>query len=192
MDNNNGAEKLVTSILEEAGELAAAYEAQAAADIETIKADLGNDREKLREEFAARAQAEREDIIKRAETNAELDCRRELLERKHGVIDAAYLEAEKRLNALSGREREEVLARILKRECEGGETICPAPKDRELIKKLIPVCGAEGLTLGENAEGIDGGFTAVGANFVKDCSFKALMEDVKAETLTAAAAILFD
>ncbi len=192
MENNNGADKLITSILEEARELAAAYEAQAAADIETIKADLDEDREKLRDEFAQRAQAERADIIKRAETNAELDCRRELLERKHGVIAAAYSEAEARLNALSGGEREDVLLRVLKRECEGGETVCPAEKDRETLSKLLPACGIEGLVLGETAQGVEGGFVVVGANFVKDCSFRALMEDVRAETLTTVAAILFD
>ena len=137
MDNNNGAEKLITSILEEARELAAAYEAQAAADIETIRADLDADRDKLREEFAAKAQAERADILKRAETNAELDCRRELLERKHGVIASAYKEAEARLDSLAGEEREAVLARMLKRECGGGETVCPAEKDRAAIAKQI-------------------------------------------------------
>lgn len=192
MDNSNGADKLITSILEEARALAAAYEAQAAADIETIKAELDEDREKLRDEFAEKARAEREDILKRARTNAELDCRRELLERKHGVINAAYEAAEKRLNALSGREREEVLSRVLARELEGGETVCPSEKDRETLKKLLPECGVPGLSLGETVKGIEGGFIVRGANFVKDCSFKALMEDVKADTLSAVAAILFD
>ena len=192
MDNNNGADKLISSILEDARSLAAAYEAQAAADIATIKAELDEDRERLRDEYAKKARLEKADIIKRAKTNAELDCRKELLERKHKVISAAYAEAAKRLKAMTGAEREAVLSRMLSREASGGETVCPAPTDRAALSKLVGASGIPGLSLGEDEPAIDGGFILKGPNFIKDCSFDALMEDVKAATLEKTAGILFD
>lgn len=192
MDNNNGAERLISSILEDARALASAYEAQADADVATIRAELDEDREKLRDEYSRKARAERAEIIRRAKTNAELDCRKELLEKKRAVIDEAYREAAARLDSLVGSEREGVLSRLIKRECEGGETVCPAENDRETLKKLVASSGIAGLVVGENARNISGGFILKGANYVKDCSFAALMEDIRESTLEKIAGILFE
>lgn len=189
MDNNSGADKLINSILEDAQKEAAAIEAQAEAEVAAIRARLDEGREKLRDEFAERAAKEREDILKRAATNAELDGRKELLSRKRALIDEAYDKAFERLCAFRGEERRAVLKKLIEREASGTEELRPAAADREALSALV---AGTGLRLGANAEGISGGFMLVGDNFVKNCSFEALMEDVKSRTLEKAAKILFD
>ncbi|MBO4385031.1 MAG: hypothetical protein J5854_06395 [Clostridia bacterium] len=192
MDNSNGADKLITGIIEAAQAEAQAIEAQAANEVAAIRERLHEDKERLKDEFALKAQAEREDIIKRAAVNAELDGRKETLKRKHELINRAYSMAAERLGALTGKEREAFLVKLLKRECTGFETVRPAEKDEKALEKLIASCGVEGLKLGAAAPGIDGGFLLEGDNYVKDCSFAAFMNEIKAETLKKTSAALFD
>ncbi|MCR5611790.1 MAG: hypothetical protein K6F68_08205 [Clostridiales bacterium] len=192
MDNTNGADKLITGILEAAQAEAQAIEADAASEVAAIKERLHDDKERLKDEFAKKAAAEREDLIKRAAVNAELDGRRETLKRKHALIDRAYSVAAEKLSALDGAEREAFLMKLLKKECSGFETVHPAERDEKAIGALLPACGIQGLKLGEAASGLDGGFILEGENYVKDCSFKAFMNEIKAETLNKAAAVLFD
>lgn len=191
MDNSNGAEKLIASIVEDAQKQAAACFAQADEKVEEIRRRLDEDREKLKDEYAEKAQEERADTIRRAVTNAELEGRKEILSRKHALIDRAYKEAYARLCGLKGKERAEVLKKLLVRECSGGETVCPAKADASALSSLIADCGVKGLVMGEPEPSIDGGFILKGGNFVKDCSFAALMEETRAETMEKVAGVLF-
>ena len=60
MENNNGADKLITTILQEAHEQASAIEWKSAETIASIRKKLENDREAVRDEFTRRAQEARE------------------------------------------------------------------------------------------------------------------------------------
>ena len=189
MDTNNGADKLIASIIEDAEHEAQALSDKADEEVRAVREKLDADRERLKDEFAERAQAERADTIKRAATNAELDGRKELLSRKRALIDEAYKRAYEELCALTGARREAVLKKLISCEAEGSETVFSSVSDRESLASLLKNTG---LKLGGTEPSIDGGFILVGENYVKDCSFKALMEDVKARTLEKVAAVLFD
>lgn len=188
---NNGAEKLITSILDEAQQRAEAIEAAAQDTAADIKRKLEEDRELLREEFAKKADALREETMARARTNSELAARKDLLLRKRGLIDEAYSNAFKAVCSLEGEKREALLKRLLERECEGGEKVCPAEKDRAALNKLIASLEDLRLTLGECEPSITDGFVLKGGNFVKDCSFSALMEEVRNETSGSVVGMLF-
>ena len=192
MDNTKGADRLIASIMEDAQAQADALEAQAANEAAAIRKKLDEDREKLRREFSERAEAERADTIRRAVTNAELEGRKELIAKKRELIDRAYSEAYDRLCAMKGAERDSILKKLLRTECEGGETVCPASADRETLSRLIGACGVPGLVLGNTEGGIQAGFVVKGSNFIKDCSFAALMESTRSETLERVAEILFE
>ncbi|MBQ1817826.1 MAG: hypothetical protein II124_04255 [Clostridia bacterium] len=191
METGNGADKLITTILEEAREQAAAIEWHANEAVDAIRKKLEQDREAVREEFTAKAQDERELILETSATNARLQSRKELLAGKRGVMDRAYEEAYRSLCALGGQRRTALLARMLKAECEGGETVRPSEKDREAVEKLLPACGVAGLKLGETDPGVTDGFTVTGSNFYKDCSFEALLRDSRAGLDARVAGILF-
>ena len=190
-DAANGADKLITSILEEAHKAAADMEKRAEERAQAIRRQLDEDMEGVREELSRKAELAREETLARAAVNSELAARKELLEKKRALIDEAYAKAMSGLSSLSGEKREGLMKKLLSRECAGGETVCPAEKDRKLIEKLIAESGLE-LKLGESDPAIEDGFTVKGVNFVKDCSFAALMEEVKGETLSSVAKRLFN
>lgn len=187
---NNGSDKLIAGILEEAQSNAAAIERKAADDVAAIQQKLSEDRERIHAEYSEKAEALKADILKKARTNAELEGRKELLKSKRALIDAVFAEAYKRLLALKGEKREGVLLRLLKSECSGNETVCPAKADRAALTKLLPECGIDGLTLGEDAD-IEGGFILKGSNYIKNCSFAALIDDIRGGATEKVASILF-
>ena len=178
MENNNGADKLITSILQEAHEQASAIEWKSAETVAELKKKLERDLESVRDEFTKKAADAKEMQLATARTNAELQGRKELLARKRALIGEAYSAAYKRICALTGEKREALIKKLLERECEGGETVRPAAKDRDMIAALLPVCKKTGLALGEADPEIEDGFSLTGKNYYKDCSFKALLDEV--------------
>ena len=190
MENNNGADKLISSILQEAHEQAAAIEWHSTEAISEIRRRLEDSKAALRDEFTKKAADARELTLATARTNAELTARKELLSAKRALIDEAYRAAEGSICALTGEKREALLKKLLARESEGRETVCPSEKDRELIEKLaadMPL-----LTLGEVDPSIRDGFTLHGPNYRKNCSFAALMEEVRQLTEAGVAGKLFE
>ena len=146
----------------------------------------------LRDEFTQKASRQRELTLATARTNAELTGRKRLLVRKRALIDEAYAKAYKRIAALDGEGRAALLKRLLERECEGGETVCPAEKDLETVRALIEGGAVSGVSVGEADPSITDGFIIKGSNYVKNCSFDALMEEVRQLTSAKAAELLFN
>ncbi len=191
MENNNGADKLITSILQEAHEQASAIEWKSAETVAELKKKLERDLESVRDEFTKKAADAKEMQLATARTNAELQGRKELLARKRALIGEAYSAACRRVCSLTGEKREALLMKLLERECEGGETVRPAAKDRDLIEKLLPACSKAGLILGEPDPDIDDGFSLMGSNYYKDCSFGALLDEVRTATESEVTGKLF-
>ena len=81
MENNNGADKLITSILQEAHEQASAIEWKSAETVAELKKKLERDLESVRDEFTKKAADAKEMQLATARTNAELQGRKELLAR---------------------------------------------------------------------------------------------------------------
>ena len=189
MENGAGADKLIASILEEAHAQASAIEWKSTEAIAAIKQRLEEGKEALREEFTQKAMAEREMKLATARTNAELAGRKELLARKRALIDRAYEQAGEQICALTGEKRSALLKKLIKAECEGGETIHPSAKDRAALERIAAEAG---LKLGENDETAIDGFMIEGANYVKNCSFAALMEEIKAATEAEVTKALFE
>lgn len=192
METGSGAEKLIASILEEARMEAAAIEWKSTEQLSAIKARLEADKEALREEFTEKAARSRELTLSTARTNAELTGRKRLLVRKRALIDEAYAAAFERVTALEGEARTALLKRMLERECGGDETVCPAEKDREAVEAILAGGAVPGVKAGEADPSITDGFMIKGANYVKNCSFEALMEDVRQATSGNVAGILFN
>ena len=182
MENNNGADKLITSILQEAHEQASAIEWRSAEAVSEIKQRLAQSLESVRDEFTKKAADAREMQLATARTNAELQGHKDLLFRKRALIGKAYSEAYGRICALEGEKRDALLLKLLERECEGGETVRPSEKDRTAVEKLLRSCSKAGLSLGETDPAISDGFSIMGRNYYKDCSFAALLDEARALT----------
>ena len=193
MDTNTGAEKLVNTIMDEARAAAKKTEADSALAVAAVRQRLDEGRDEIRAEYAAKAESVRQDTIARALTNAELEARKSLLAKKRALMDRAFAEAYKRICTLPEDRRAALLKKLLLAECEGGETIHPAPReDMAGIVAEVSKSFAEGLTLGDADESIRNGFTVEGRGYYKNCSFTAVLEAAKEACETDVAAALFD
>lgn len=193
MDSNQGAEKLINTIMDEARASARKTEEDAAAAVAAIKQRLEEDRDAVHREFAERAEQIKQDTIARAVTNAELEARKSLLAKKRALMDRAFSEAYKRICTLPEDERAAFLKKLLLTECRGGEVIHPAP--REDMRSVVAEAAKSlpgGLTLGDEDESIRNGFSVEGKGFYKNCSFTAVLEAEKELCETDVAKVLFN
>ncbi|MDR0840116.1 MAG: V-type ATP synthase subunit E [Christensenellaceae bacterium] len=196
-DLNNG-EKLLSCILDsarvEADSMIADAKAQAAVVAERAETEV----RRIEDDAAKRAKRAHADILERSRTNAELDSRKYALAQKHVVVDAAFDEALKQLGGESGPARDALLNRLLQENSEGGERVEPAQADAARIEPLLAAVnaallqkGKAALTLGQPRPGICGGFFLIAEGYEINCSFEAILRDLRGAETAGVAQILF-
>ena len=81
----------------------------------------------------------------------------------------------------------------------GGETLLPALADAQRAKALLgrinealKGSGKEGLTVGNTSEQIGGGFLLTSKGYEMNCSFEAMLRDVREAEESNVAKILFE
>ena len=194
---NNG-DKLIERIIEdaraEADAAAAAGEAEAARILAKGESEIASMR---RENEKKCAEAARE-LDERSRIRGNLEARKFTLAKRRATVKEAFENTLSKLNELSGADRERLLIKLLESEAEGGERIYPAPADRPLIQKLLPVIneklasrGKRPLVLEARDQSFRGGFLLVSDIYEKNCSFESLMIDLKAQEEAKAAKMLF-
>lgn len=198
-DLNNGAEKLVGRIIKDAEAQAADIAREAAAETEKIKELAGRSIREVTLEFEERAKNAAKGILERSRTNAELDSRKYALSAKRSVIDSAFDRALEELRALDGEKRDALIKARVISAAWGKEVIRPAGKDAERLRALLPAInaqlakgGKEPLTLGDTAEDIKGGFLLIGEGYEINCSFEALLKDLREQEESSVAKLLFE
>lgn len=196
-DINNG-DRILSSILDSAWAEAEAVLAQARERAKATAAEAEAEAARICAEAENRAKAVREDVLERSRTNAELDSRKYALAQKRAVVNEAFQEASSRLSAMAGPEREALLAKLLLENAEGGETVFPAPADEGIVPSLLvgvnaklAAAGKAPLKLGQAREGIAGGFLLGGASYELNCSFEAILRDLREAEVSRVADILF-
>ena len=108
------------------------------------------------------------------------------------LIDSVFDRAYEALCALNPQRRSELCASLLRAETESGETIIPAAADRAVIEKILSDMNRYDLTLSDENAPIDGGFLLVGKSYEKDCSFHAILDELRDKEETAVSKLLFD
>lgn len=198
-DLNNGAERLLSRILADAAALVKDQEQAAQAEVDKIKELAARDVKKAQQEAKAACDRAEADILERSRTNAELDARKYALKSKRTVMEGAFSAALNGLVALNGQERDTLLTNTAVCEAAGGETVCPAATDAENMKRLLPAIngalqknGKAALVLGEPAKSVGTGFLLCGEGFEKDCSFEAMLHEVRELEESVVAQILFE
>lgn len=198
--SNNNTDKLIGRIIDTARDEAADILNKARE--ENGKAELIAKDEIFSVEKGAALRADREgkDIVERSRTNAELDARKYALKARREVLDEAFSTAKQSLIALSGDRRAALLERMLLSEAEGGETVAAAAADEKLVfgellasaNKKLEAEGKSALVPGGVAAGIAGGFILCAAGYEKNCSFEALIRDVRTVCEGEVASVLFN
>ncbi len=191
-NTNAGVLKLSQRILEEA-------KAEAGKILEDAKARLDAQAaqvEKQKRDICAEFEKKRSDavagILDGARTRAVIDGSKNALRLRREKIDLAYDRAFKAMQEMPDADRSRILKALLLRETEGGETVMPAPRDRGILKQIIGEIPDRKLTLSNEDGACENGFILCGDCFEKDCSFRALLDEIRDETETEVSKLLFD
>ena len=194
----NNADKLIERIMSDAREEADRMSAETQTALDRIEELFEHDKWELDMDTAEKTKKLSAGISERSRTNAQLDSRKYALRERRTVIDEAFAAASDKLYGLKGAERDSLIKAVAVREADGGETLRPAKADAEIlggrllgdINAALKAAGKAPVTLGEVSD-IRAGFILVGAGYEKDCSFAAMLREVREREESSVAGILF-
>lgn len=189
--NSNGANKLAERILDDARADAGRVLDDAKAGAQALRSEAQARMEAYSADCAAKREAAAAALIDGSRTRASLDARKATLQKKRLVIDEAFVRAYDGLCALDTAARGAICRRLLEAEAAGEETVIPARADRAAIAAMLGELSVSGLHLSEEDAPIDGGFLLVGRSYEKDCSFRAILGQLRDNEETNVAELLF-
>ena len=145
----NGIEKISARILADAETEAAAIRAQAEEKAAQIRTDYDRRIESEQQRLTAEAQAEAEKQLARDQGAARMAARRQLLETKQSLVDAAFRQAEQQLLSLPEAEYIKLCAQLAAQaSATGYEALIFCEADRKRVGQAVtlsaetrPMCG---------------------------------------------------
>lgn len=198
-NNNSGADALIGRILADAQAEADTALADADKEAERIALIAKDECFRTENETELRTKRLNDAAQEKSRTNAALDSRKYALKVKRALIDEAFALAAERMEQKSDAERSALIKALLIREAEGGETIIPAARDEANVKSVLAEVNAAlaqsnraPLTIAPADADITGGFILKAAEYEKNCSFAAVLREVRAAEESAVAGILFE
>ena len=191
-NTNAGLLKLSQRILDEAGAEAEKILEDAKGRLKEQSALIEKQKSDIRAEFERKRTDAVAGILDGARTRATIDGSKNALRLRREKIDKAYERAFEAMRALPDADRAKVLKALLLRESEGGETVLPASQDRKILNEILSEIPEKRLTLSGEDAAFENGFMLRGDCFEKDCSFRALLGEIRAETETEVSKLLFD
>ena len=198
-NNNSGADALIGRILADAQAEADTALADADKEAERIALIAKDECFRIENETELRTKRLNDAAQEKSRTNAALDSRKYALKVKRALIDEAFALAAERMEQKSDAERSALIKALLIREAEGGETIIPAARDEANVKSALAEVNAAlaqsnraPLTIAPADADITGGFILKAAGYETNCSFAAVLREVRAAEESAVAGILFE
>lgn len=195
----SGADRLVERILKDVEADVLSVTEKFAAEAEAIEAQSRREVEVLASQAKSSRDSAVENILERSRTNAQLDARKYALASKRQLLDSAFEAAYTALSALQGEKRDALLIKTAVGEALGGERICCAETELAGIERLLgeingalKAQGKPGLTIGETRSNLENGFVLAGNGYEKNCSFLAILSDVRSARETDVYKILFE
>lgn len=187
---NASADNLIERILSEARETAEHILAEADKQCNDIRIDQEK-RIALNAEALSKTRAlQVKEILDGASTRARLEGQKEALADKRDLLNKAFDAAYQALCGQNSEELSKLFAAVLKKEAEKGDTVFTAEADREAVEKAILQSGAE-VTLAEENASCERGFILRGKSYEKNCSLKAVLDELRDNEETKVAEILF-
>lgn len=187
----NGTNRLAERILSDAKNDAEKVLANAEETLNGLRAESEKQLAAERAAFEAKRDAAVKSVLDGWRTRAELDSRKSQLKKKRDMMEKAFGRAYERLLSLSVDEKSEICRAMLESEAEDGETVFAAKADYEAVRRALDGFTKAKVTLSDECRDFDGGFLIIGDGYEKDCSYRSLMEELRAKEETAVAAMLF-
>lgn len=210
----NGIENIIARIEEDAQKEINEILARAQAEADAVSAKYAECAKIDAEAILEKGKKSAEDRTIRLQGVAGLEARKMLLKTKQEMIEISFREAEKKLNALSGEDYVETLARLAVTAVQtGNEEIILSASDREKygkdvvvrvnsllnedegIARIITAAGkklrGEGIKLSNEVREISGGLVLKDGDLEVDASFKTIVNQMRDTLSGDVAAILF-
>ncbi|MFR5380776.1 MAG: V-type ATP synthase subunit E [Oscillospiraceae bacterium] len=196
----NGIEKISARILADAETEAAAIRAQAEEKAAQLRADYDQNRSE-QQRLTAEAQAEADKQLERDQGAARMAARRQLLETKQALVDAAFRQAEQQLLSLPTAEYTKLCAQLAARaSASGSEELIFCTEDRERVGQavveqanaLLQKAGkAAKLTLSAETRPMRGGVVLKDGLVETNCSIGTMISGLRPALSGKVAACLF-
>ena len=197
----NGIEKISARILADAEAEAAVIRAQAEEKAAQIRADYDRRIEDERQRLTAEAQAEADKQLERDQGAARMAARRQLLETKQALVDAAFRQAEQQLLSLPEAEYTRLCAQLAAQaSASGHEALIFCETDRERVgqavteqaNSLLQKAGRPAaLTLSSETRPLRGGVVLKDGLIETNCSIGTMVSGLRPVLSGKVAACLF-
>lgn len=143
----SGKEALIDKILLDAKEQTDVILSEAKAKAEEIVAEARSYAEEMKSSEIEKAEASREDIVKRKVTVANLEVRKIILSAKQQVINEAFNEAMKKLGSLKPADYKKLIMGMLKAEAKDGDIVTVSYNDKDIITAAFIADAAKKLNI---------------------------------------------
>ena len=178
----NGKENIINKILSDADAKCEKILEQANAEAQSIVAAadvaIARDKADLDERIAA-STAER---IRNRVATAELEGKKYRLNKKQQLISRCYDVAYEQLLKQSDKERLALIASLLDKHAEKGETVYICEKDSKLVTQKFLDGFNKGLKLGKKYVNTDGGVVLEGDGYEKDLTLRTIIRYSREQT----------
>lgn len=189
-------EKITSKILDDAKDQAEASLNEARLRAESIVNDAREKAKELEMSLTSSGEVERDKLMGRRKSVAEIDGRKIVLAEKRKLIDKAFEEA---ADIIASMDKEEytglLFEKIIQGEAKGCELVLNQ-EDRDsigeiLVSKVNKELGEGSLKLSEEVRNIKGGFLLKRGRIYINSSIENMISDVKEELITEVAEKLF-
>ena len=197
----NGIEKISARILADAETEAAAIRAQAEEKAAQIRAEYDRRIANEQQRLAAEAQTEAAKQLERDQGAARMAARRQVLEKKQVLVDAAFRQAEQQLLSLPEADYIRLCAQLAARaSVSGSEELIFSAEDREKVGLAVTeqanaLLAKDGkpakLTLSTDARPMRGGVVLKDGLIETNCSLGTMVDGLRPELSGKVAARLF-
>ncbi|MCM1043570.1 MAG: V-type ATP synthase subunit E family protein [Corallococcus sp.] len=186
-----GKSKIIARIMEDAEEKCQEISANAQQRADAI---IAKAEDKIAAETHAldeRISAVKSELNRTKSANAKLDARKYKLAQKQRLIETCYTEAIAKVGALSEAKYRDFLKKLIEQNAETGEKVAVSEKDAKIVtQKFLDGFGKK-LTLSSCKLNSAGGLVLEGDGYDKDLTVEALISEVRNDTESVVASILF-
>lgn len=190
-----GIEKITGRILSDAQAEIDTLMADAKAQAADIAAKYANEARKVYADAAAKGKNAAEDRETHLGSSAQMEARKMILAAKQEMLDAAYADAEKRLNSLPDKAMVQTLAALAQKASVTGkeEIILNANVAKRLGAEVVKKANSKGLnlTLSKTTGNFAGGLLLSDGDVEVNCTFDTLVRLTRNETAGEVAKVLF-
>lgn len=180
-------DKLINVILDDAQKIATSTRNEGSEKAQEIINRASFDVTVLKQKAYEETNLIREDILKQAIVDANLDVKKLILATKRGILDVAFNDAMKKLLNLPKQEYLKIISSLLNNS-EDGDTVLISLKDKSVITKDFIANESKRLgkkiVLSNQYIDILGGVILSNENFDKNFSFEVLMLNLRNEIET--------